>query len=204
MTCMKHDDRLLLDRRTLLAGGAAAMLAPVAAKAAAIDEQRLREIAHKQLSRAKDWIWLRDTVGLADFSRPSWEPRFFIVDMVGGKVRSFLVTHGKGSDPMHEGHLSSFSNIPESQATSRGAYMTHTWYEGKYGTSLRLSGMEKDNSNAESRAIVCHGAWYANPDMIGKWGKLGRSEGCFAFPEGNLMEIIARLGPGRLLYADKL
>jgi hypothetical protein len=203
MACMEHDNRLLLDRRTLLAGGAAAMLAPVPAVATEIDESRIRMIAHRELSRAKDWIWLRDTVGLADFSRPSWEPRFFVVDMLGGKVRPFLVTHGRGSDPLHEGLLSSFSNTPASQATSRGAYMTHTWYDGKYGTSLRLSGMENENSNAEARAIVCHGAWYANPDMIGKWGKLGRSEGCFAFPENNLMEIIARLGPGRLLYADK-
>lgn len=201
---MNDDNPLLLDRRMLLAGGAAAILAPAAPAMASFDESRLRETAHKQLSRAKDWVWLRDTVGLADFSRPSWEPRFFIVDMIGGKVRPFLVTHGRGSDPMHAGHLAYFSNIPESQATSRGAYITHTWYEGKYGTSLRLSGLENDNSNAANRAIVCHGAWYANPDMIGKWGKLGRSEGCFAFPEANLMEIIARLGPGRLLYADKL
>lgn len=192
-------------RRALIGGAlAATMIAPVTPALAAIDESRLRLIAHRELSRAKSTIWLRDTVGLADFSRPSWEPRFFIIDMVAGKVRPFLVTHGRGSDPMHEGQLRSFSNVPHSEATSRGAYLTHTWYEGKYGTSLRLSGLEPDNSNAEDRAIVCHGAWYANPDMIGKWGKLGRSEGCFAFPEANLMEIIARLGPGRLLFADRL
>jgi L,D-transpeptidase catalytic domain len=201
---MGHDDRLLLDRRALLVGAGLAVLAPVATKAAGFDEASIRTIAHRELSRNSSMIWLRDSVGLADFTRPSWEPRFFIVDMIGGKVRPFLVTHGKGSDPLHEGHLFSFSNVPDSQATSRGAYITHTWYDGKYGTSLRLSGLEPDNSNAASRAIVCHGAWYANPDMIGKWGKLGRSEGCFAFPEANLMEIIARLGPGRLLFADKL
>jgi len=194
-----------ITRRTLIGGAAAAtLIAPITPALAAYDESRLRMIAHRELSRAKKYIWLRDTVGLADFSRPSWEPRFFIIDMLAGKVRPFLVTHGRGSDPLHEGHLQSFSNVPASQATSRGAYLTHTWYDGKYGTSLRLSGLEADNNQAENRAIVCHGAWYANPDMIGKWGKLGRSEGCFAFPEDKLMEIIARLGPGRLLFADKL
>ena len=31
------------------------------------------------------------------------------------------------------------------------------------------------------RAIVIHNAWYAEADMIQLHGKLGRSEGCFAF-----------------------
>jgi L,D-transpeptidase catalytic domain len=197
--------KFMISRRGLIAGGvAAAALAPTARAAAAIDESRIRLIAHRELTRHNSMVWIRDTVGIADYSRPSWEPRFFLVDMIGGKVRPFLVTHGRGSDPEHEGHLHYFSNAPSSAASSRGAYLTHTWYQGKYGTSLRLAGLEADNSNAEARAIVCHGAWYANPDMIPKWGKLGRSEGCFAFPEANLMEIMARLGPGRLLYADKI
>jgi hypothetical protein len=193
-----------VSRRGFLAGGAAvAALAPSVAQAA-VDESAIRMIAHRELTRHRATIWLRDTVGIADFSRPSWEPRFFLVDMLEGRVRSFLVTHGRGSDPAHEGRLHYFSNTPNSEASSRGAYLTHTWYQGRYGTSLRLSGLDRDNSNAEARAIVCHGAWYANPDMIGKWGKLGRSEGCFAFPEANLMEVMARMGPGRLLFADKL
>jgi hypothetical protein len=53
-----------------------------------------------------------------------------------------------------------------------------------------------------SRAIVVHGAWYVNEQMIGNLGVLGRSQGCFAVAESSLPEIVARLGPGRLLYAD--
>ena len=169
-----------------------------------IDENKLRMIAHRELTRNRNAIWLKDMVGIADFTRPSSEPRFFLVDLVGGKVRPYLVAHGKGSDPEHEGVVRRFSNEFESFASSRGAYLTHTWYEGKHGLSMRLYGLDPDNSNAEARAIVIHGAWYSNPDMIQKWGKLGRSDGCFAFPEANLMEIVARLGPGRLLFADKI
>ena len=143
-------------------------------------------------------------VGIADFSLPSSEPRFFLVDIQSGLVRPFLVAHGKGSDPEHDGWLKSFSNDPGSLATSRGAYVTQRWYDGKYGTSMRLAGLDADNDHANDRAIVMHGAWYANPAMITEWGKLGRSEGCFALPEVNLMEVMARLGPGRLLFADKL
>jgi L,D-transpeptidase catalytic domain len=167
-------------------------------------DRALADIAKRELARAGRKVWLGDMVGIADFSLPSYQPRFFVVDMLSGKVRPFLVSHGMGSDPQHSGWLRSFSNEFNSLATSRGSYLTHTWYDGQNGTSLRLTGLDVDNSNAEARAIVIHGAKYANPDMIPLWGKLGRSSGCFAFPEANLMEILARLGPGRLLFADRL
>jgi L,D-transpeptidase catalytic domain len=169
-----------------------------------LSDLQLRDIAQRQLAKAGNRIWLRDMVGIADFAQPSFNKRFYLVDMVSGKVRTYLMSHGSGSDPQHDGWLKSFSNIPNSLATSRGSYVTHTWYEGQNGTSMRLSGLEPDNDLAEDRAIVVHGSWYANPNMIDKWGKLGRSSGCFVVPENNLLEVLARLGPGRLLYADKL
>jgi L,D-transpeptidase catalytic domain len=196
----------LIAKRDFLAGSfavAGTALAGGIARAVPSDSALL-DIARRETERAGSKVWLKDMVGIADFSRPSAEPRFFIVDLVAGKVRPFLVAHGIGSDPEHDGFLKSFSNEPNSRATSRGAYITHTWYTGIHGTSMRLAGLDPDNSNAADRAIVIHGAWYANPEMIPQWGKLGRSEGCFAFPEGNLMEILARLGPGRLIFADKL
>ncbi len=53
------------------------------------------------------------------------------------------------------------------------------------------------------RAIVIHGAWYADPDMIAAHGKLGRSQGCFAVRENCLDEMFGHLGTGRLLYAAR-
>ena len=50
--------------------------------------------------------------------------------------------------------------------------------------------------------IVVHGAWYLNEQVIGRSGMLGRSQGCFAVADSSLPEIMARLGPGRLIYAD--
>lgn len=195
-----------LGRRDILAGSvatAALSLFPGTAMAAPTDT-RLHDIARHQLDRMGNRIWVRDVVGLADFSLPSSEHRFFIVDMVSGHVRRFYVTHGRGSDPEHDGWLKAFSNQPGSNATSRGAYLTRNYYEGKHGLSMRLTGLERDNDNAETRAIVVHGADYANPDMIRTMGKLGRSEGCFAFPQDRLVEVIARMGPGRMIYADRL
>ena len=67
---------------------------------------------------------------------------------------------------------------------------------------MRLEGLDPTNSNALARAIVVHGAWYVNEEMIGHSGMPGRSQGCFAVADSSLPEIIARLGPGRLIYAD--
>ena len=40
--------------------------------------------------------------------------------------------------------------------------------------------------------------------MIAIHGKLGRSEGCFAFSKANQWKVMSRLADGRLIYADKL
>ena len=149
-------------------------------------------------------VWPRDTIGIADFSKPSSEPRFHVVDLASGAVQSHLVAHGRGSDPDHSGFLERFSNDFGSYATSNGTYVTGDYYQGKYGLSLRVRGLDWSNNNAEPRAIVIHNAWYAEPDMIPLHGMLGRSEGCFAMPKTSQYEVMRRLAGGRMIYADKL
>lgn len=155
------------------------------------------------MERHASAIQHRDRIGIADFSQPSRTPRFFLLDLDSGKVENFLVSHGRGSDPGHSGWLERFSNLPGSAASSEGAYLTGDYYTGKHGPSQRLIGLDPSNSNAEARAIVIHGAWYVSDDMVRQHGKLGRSEGCLAFAEDRLGQILDRLGPGRLIYADK-
>jgi hypothetical protein len=145
----------------------------------------------------------RDLVGVADFSPASRDPRYYLVDMANGRVSSFLVAHGRGSDPDHCGWLKRFSNDEGSNATSSGVYLTAGEYEGKHGRSMRLQGLDPTNCNAEPRAVVIHGAWYVSPQMVAEHGKLGRSEGCFAFSEADLPRVLERLGPGRLITAGK-
>jgi hypothetical protein len=149
-------------------------------------------------------VWPRDAIGIADFSRPSSEPRFHVVDLQRGTVESHLVAHGRGSDPDHSGYLERFSNDFGSYATSNGTYVTGDYYQGKYGLSLRVRGLDWSNNNAEPRAIVIHNAWYAEPEMIQQHGMLGRSEGCFAMPKTSQYEVMRRLAGGRMIYADKL
>jgi len=167
-------------------------------------DPRLLARARAAFDRHRSRLAHTDVVGIADFSRPSHDHRFFLLDTASGRVSNHLVAHGRGSDPAHSGFVERFSNAFGSEASSQGGYRTGDFYQGKYGRSLRLSGLDWSNSNAEARAIVVHHAWYAEPDQIAAHGKLGRSEGCFALPYNSLQQVLARLGPGRFLYADKL
>lgn len=145
----------------------------------------------------------KDLIAVADFSQASREARFHLVNVADGKVSSYLVAHGKGSDPRHTGWLKSFSNVVGSEATSSGAYRTGDFYTGQHGRSMRLDGLDATNNNAFDRAVVIHGAWYVSKDMVREHGVLGRSQGCFAFEQDKLATIIERLGQGRMIYADR-
>lgn len=202
---------MLLSRRFFIhlalagaaAGSAGARFALARTESADRIDPNLLRRALDALELHRDSIGFRDFIGVADFSLPSRAPRFHLVNLADGSVRSHLVAHGRGSDPAHTGWLERFSNEPRSNATSAGAYRTGSLYVGAHGRSMRLEGLDPTNSNALERAIVVHGAWYVNEKMIGHTGVLGRSQGCFAVADSSLPEIIERLGPGRLIYADK-
>ena len=189
-----------------LAAGAAALPLRVAAQAstAGARDRQLLEIAQRELARAGNVLWRRDIVGIADFGLHSALPRFHFANVENGTVQSFRVAHGVGSDAEHDGWLKHYSNVPGSNATSRGAYITWEWYTGRYGTSVRLGGLDPDNSNTLERAIVMHAASYATPQHVEKWGRLGRSNGCFALSPDDFLVALGQLSGGRLLYADTL
>ena len=172
--------------------------------AAPVVSASLMARAKAALDRHHDKIPNRDLIAVADFSQPSRLPRLHLVDIGSGRISSHLVAHGRGSDPRHTGWLERFSNDFGSNATSSGAYRTDDFYVGAHGRSMRLSGLDATNSNALERGIVVHGAWYVSQEMAASRGVLGRSEGCFALSDGSLAEVFARLGPGHLIYADKI
>ncbi len=164
----------------------------------------LRARALAALDRHRAVVGLADVMGIADFAQPSARPRFHLLDLASGHVETLLVAHGRGSDPEHSGWLQRFSNVDGSYASSAGAYVSRDVYIGKHGRSLRLDGLDASNNNAMARAIVVHAAWYVSPEMARETGKLGRSEGCFAVEAASLDQVLARLGNGRMIYADKV
>ena len=200
---MKRRDLL---KGTLVAGAALALPSRLFASVAAGTprDRILFDIARRELARAGNAIWKHDIVGIADFGLHSAKPRFHFVNLERGEVQSYHVSHGSGSDRQHDGWLKEFSNTEGSNATSRGAYVTWEWYKGRYGTSVRLGGLDATNDAALQRYIVMHHADYAETSHLEKWGRLGRSNGCFAMGTQQFREALMHLSGGRLLYADSL
>ncbi len=140
-----------------------------------------------------------DIITIINYTRPSSEKRLFVIDL---KTRRLIyhthVTHGLNSGFIH---ARIFSNEPGSKQSSLGFFKTAETYFGKYGYSLRLDGLEPGiNDLARKRDIVIHGAPYANPANIKKYGYLGTSWGCPALPEEATRSIIDAIKEGTCLY----
>lgn len=138
-------------------------------------------------------------LALIDFTKPSSEKRFCVVDLKQKRVLfQSHVAHGKNSG---ENYAVSFSNRPGSFQSSLGFFRTGKTYYGKNGYSLTLTGLEKGlNDKARERGIVIHGAKYADPALANRQGRLGRSLGCPALPLSLHKEIIDSIKEGALLY----
>lgn len=138
-------------------------------------------------------------LSVIDFSLPSSKERLWIFDLEEGKLLYHsLVSHGRNSGDLM---AKKFSNINSSFMSSLGFYVTGETYQGKHGYSLRLDGVEKGfNDLARERAIVIHGADYANKDFVKNTGRLGRSLGCPALPMDVYKEVINTIKEGSCLF----
>lgn len=145
----------------------------------------------------------RNIITIVDFSKPSSEKRFVVIDLDLRRVLfTCYVAHGKNSGT---DLATSFSNRSESLMSSLGFYVTGETYSGKHGYSLRLDGLEKGiNDNARSRDLVIHGADYVSEAYIAKYGRLGRSWGCPALPATISKQVIDLISEGSciFIYAD--
>ena len=136
---------------------------------------------------------------IIDYTRPSNEERFYVLDLNKKKlVYSTRVAHSKNSGleiPLE------FSDDPNSYQSSLGFFLTLGEYNGAYGYSLRLKGLEENiNANAESRAIVIHGGNIVDDEYIKKYGFAGRSLGCPVLPSALTKEIVNYIKHGRVLF----
>jgi len=128
---------------------------------------------------------------IVDFTRPMETERLFVVDLDSNKIiKSAKVCHGKGS-----GMLSiptQFSNQIDSKKSSLGYMRTSETYNGSYGYSMRVDGLEKRNSNVRKRAIIFHNSEVQSTPW--SWG-------CFSMSEKDCKEVIDLTKKGSLIYA---
>jgi hypothetical protein len=141
----------------------------------------------------------KELLTIIDFSKPSTQERFYVLDMKSQKLLyKSVVTHGKNSG---SNYATSFSNVNGSNKSSLGFYLTENTYNGRNGYSLRLDGLEPGiNDKAKERAIVVHGADYANPEITKSLGRLGRSLGCPALPQKISADVINTIKNGSVMY----
>ncbi len=136
---------------------------------------------------------------IIDYTKPSNEERFYVLDLNKKKlVYSTRVAHSKNSGleiPLE------FSDDPNSYQSSLGFFVTLGEYNGAYGYSLRLKGLEENiNANAEDRAIVIHGGDIVEDEYIKKFGFAGRSLGCPVLPHSLTRPVIDFIKHGRVLF----
>ncbi len=155
--------------------------------------------AHQRLGRDKQILTI------IDFSKPSSERRLWVIDLRSSRVLyNTWVTHGRNSGGLN---ASSFSNQPGSLKSSLGVFVTESTYVGSVGYAVRLKGLEPGiNDNAYRRAVVVHGAWYADQNIARRYGQLGRSFGCPAVSDKiarPLINIIKDTSVVFAYYPDK-
>lgn len=153
--------------------------------------------ALKYFDDNKSKIKNQEVIGVIDFSQHSSKERFYIIDMSSGRVETYQVAHGKGSDTDHDGYATQFSNISGSNMSSQGIYIAAETYYGGHGYSMMLDGKSSTNSNARSRAIVIHPA-----DYVVAGQKAGRSWGCPALDPRESEHVIDLLKNGAVIYAE--
>jgi len=126
---------------------------------------------------------------IADLNIHSSQPRLWIIDLDKDSLLiNTFVAHGRGSGIQE---ARTFSNRPNSNQSSLGFYLTGETYQGKHGRSLKLDGLDQGfNTNARSRGIVLHGAWYVGASILNGQNRMGVSQGCPAVAESIKDQII--------------
>lgn len=142
----------------------------------------------------------KEIIAVIDYTVSANDRRLLVIDLGLKQVLYHtLVAHGKNTGEKYAKH---FSNIPKTQKSSLGFYITGETYYGKHGYSLKLDGVDSSfNDNARVRQIIIHGAHYVSDDWAKKYGRIGRSWGCPALPEGKAAEIIDIIKDGCCLFA---
>jgi hypothetical protein len=130
-----------------------------------------------------------DYVILVDYTKDIFSKRLFVIDMNTHEI----VIESKVSHAFNSGVLYArkFSNVPGSNTSSKGNFITDKTRYGKFGYSMEIKGLDKGvNDNVQSRHIIFH----SNKKMKTPW-----SYGCFATSEDINKKILDLTNDGCLV-----
>ena len=114
----------------------------------------LVELSKESQKEYSDYTKNDSLIVLVDYSYPVFMKRFWVYNLKTDKV--VLNTHVSHSWKSGLLFATQFSNTPGSNLSSTGLIRISEKYYGKYGPSLRLDGLEKNNNKIRERAIVIH------------------------------------------------
>ncbi len=137
----------------------------------------------------------KNYITVVDYSKHSSKLRFFVIEMLSGKVEAHACAHGKNSDPDNDGYATLFSNTPGSNQSTLGFVKTSSIYDGKHPHSLHLVGLSPSNSNMFDRYIVVHESDYVRDGA----SQQGRSLGCPALDKRYARKVIDKISFGSLM-----
>jgi hypothetical protein len=139
---------------------------------------------------------------LIDYRLPVFIKRLWLYDVNSG--RTVLNCHVAHS--FHSGwiYAEKYSNEPKSYLSCYGAFLTTNSYQGNFGYSMRINGLESTNSNTSKRAIVFHPLVDLHPYGIRVPAKFALySQGCFAVYDDVLRAIISKTKNGALVFVKR-
>jgi len=169
-------------------------------KAPKLDQKVLKLALNAYDHAQKRGLVKNHVLTVVDMELASSQKRMWVINLDSQAVPFYTyVAHGKASGA--GSYANKFSNAPGSRETSLGTYVTANTYQGGKGYSLRLQGLEKGfNDKAMSRAIVMHGAWYADENFARTSHTLGHSWGCPAVDRRLAKPIIDTIKNGSVIF----
>jgi len=148
-------------------------------------------IAKQNQKKYKKYIKKSKYIIVIDYDLPYTEERLWVYNTKTDEIiMKGEVSHARRSgDPIAE----KFSNKAGSNISSKGSFVTLNSYKGKYGTAMRIRGLEKSvNNNAFKRNIVFHD----KKDYT--W-----SLGCFMTEKKTNKKLISLTKKGTFIYVHK-
>ncbi len=150
------------------------------------------------------------TIAVVDFSRPSGVRRLWLIDLADPAAMplALYVAHGRYSDPGNEGSADYFSNIDGSYMSSLGAFSVESrGHDPGHDAFLAMRGFDPSNDIARSRKIWVHTTpdlhGYVSPWFLARYGRLGRSRGCFVVMVRDFERVARALRGGGFLFAGR-
>ena len=155
-----------------------------------------------KFARSKSTVGNTRYMSLVDFTKPSYEQRYYVYDLKKHKaVFSTLVAQGKGSG--RGAYAKHFSNHFNTSMSSLGVFVTTGGnYASAHGKSIHVKGLQPGiNDNANRRTVEIHSAWYVSPTFAKQNHRVGNSLGCFSVSKSALNTLKSMVANGSVIFA---